>query len=101
MIHGNSHQFAKTLALVSMTAMGLITSTAIPALAAAGSFNTTRSMSTARVFHTATLIANGQALVTGGDSTVGGGTLASAELYNPATGNWIITGSMTVCTCRA
>ncbi len=79
--------------LVSIAAFGLVASTANPARAA--SFNTTGSMNTARENHTATLLANGEVLVTGGDNFTDG-SLASAELYNPATGNWTLTGSMSV-----
>ena len=54
-------------------------------------------MNVARYAHTATLLANGEVLVAGGDnSTVGSSSLASAELYNPATGAWTLTGSMNV-----
>ena len=52
-------------------------------------------MNAARQYHTATLLANGEVLVTGGDNFTDG-FLASAELYNPATGKWTFTGSMTV-----
>lgn len=93
MIRRNSQQFAKTLVLVSIAALGLVASTAIPALAA--SFNKTGSMNAPRQYHTATLLANGEVLVTGGDNFTDG-FLASAELYNPATGKWTFTGRMTV-----
>jgi hypothetical protein len=69
-------------------AIGLIASTAFPALGS-GTFHTTGSMNVARESHTATLLSNGQVLVAGG-------TDASAELYHPATGNWTLTGSMNV-----
>ena len=42
--------------------------------------------------HTATLLPNGQVLVAGGDGITG--HLATAELYDPATGMWTATGSM-------
>ena len=52
----------------------------------------TGSLSTARTVHTATLLNNGMVLMAGGvDPAV---TLASAELYNPATGTFTPTGSL-------
>ncbi|MGB8378127.1 MAG: kelch repeat-containing protein [Rhodanobacteraceae bacterium] len=58
----------------------------------AAGFSTTGSMATARVSHTATLLPSGQVLVAGGSN--GSGSLATAELYDPATGNWLATGDM-------
>jgi N-acetylneuraminic acid mutarotase len=64
---------------------------------ATGTWTTTGSLHTARYDHTATLLSNGQVLVAGGYamgpyySTI---PLASAELYNPATGTWTTTGSL-------
>ena len=43
-------------------------------------------------FHTATLLPNGKVLVAGGSN--GGGSLSSAELYDPASGSWSTTGSL-------
>jgi len=57
-----------------------------------GRWRITGSMATAREFHTATLLPNGQVLVSGGFGCLG--NLASAELYDPATGIWTVTGSM-------
>ncbi len=54
-------------------------------------FTLTGSMTTARSFHTATLLNNGKVLVTGGLNT-SGAALASAELYDPATGTFTLTG---------
>jgi hypothetical protein len=45
-------------------------------------------MSTARYDHTATLLPNGKVLVAGGCG------LATAELYDPASGTWTATGAM-------
>jgi N-acetylneuraminic acid mutarotase len=50
-------------------------------------------MNAPRTHDTATLLANGEVLMAG--SAIGGTTLTSAELYNPATGAWTLTGSMT------
>jgi hypothetical protein len=52
-------------------------------------------MNVTRVDHTATRLANGEVLVTGGSNSTSG-YLASAELYNLATGKWTLTGSMTI-----
>jgi hypothetical protein len=49
-------------------------------------------MTTGREAATATLLGNGRVLVAGGGNP---SAQASAELYNPATGLWSATGSMT------
>ncbi|HXO66209.1 MAG TPA: kelch repeat-containing protein [Steroidobacteraceae bacterium] len=65
------------------------------------SFTPTGALVTARYAHTAIVLTNGMVLVAGGfggaTSTLqsGGAPLASAELYNPSTGTWTATGSMT------
>src|SRR5439155_24169902 len=50
----------------------------------------------ARANHTATLLTNGQVLVAGGAMYDGVNwvKIASAELYDPATGRWTATGAM-------
>jgi hypothetical protein len=55
----------------------------------------TGSLTGSRESHTATLLLNGKVLVAGGfDASVGGGTVATCELYDPATGTWTGTGSL-------
>jgi hypothetical protein len=62
---------------------------------ATGTFSQTGSMTTARVGASATLLANGRVLVAGGGGDANAGEpLASAELYDPATGTFSPTGSM-------
>ncbi|HEX5222611.1 MAG TPA: kelch repeat-containing protein [Verrucomicrobiae bacterium] len=52
-------------------------------------------MSSARYGHTDTLLPNGKVLVAGGRGQDSQGTLGSAELYDPAAGNWATTGLLT------
>lgn len=64
-----------------------------------GTFSPTGSMATARVFDTATLLADGRVLVTGGGPPTWvhpGPNTASAEVWDPRTGTFSPTGSMTI-----
>jgi len=66
-----------------------------------GTWTRTGSMAATRFGHTATLLANGKVLVAGGAGMAPGATiccdpLASAELYDPASGIWTATGTMTI-----
>lgn len=62
---------------------------------ATGTWAATGGLGQPRFHHTATLLPNGRVLVAGGaDSESGGTTLASAELYDPATGAWTPAGSL-------
>jgi hypothetical protein len=73
-----------------------------------GTFSPTGSMITARGGQTATLLSDGRVLIAGGSDlrliaggsdspgdSLAGGSLASAELYDPTTGRFSPTGSMT------
>jgi N-acetylneuraminic acid mutarotase len=65
---------------------------------ASGTWTATDSLTTGRYAHTATLLPNGKVLVVGGsyiDFGYGGYSLASAELYDPASGTWTATGGLT------
>ncbi len=64
---------------------------------ATGTFRSTGAMTTSRVGFTATLLDDGQVLVTGGATAAESSrSLATAELYNPATGTFALTGPMSV-----
>ena len=82
----------RALVLVGLLGIGLIASTAVPAVGSSNTWTPTGSMTNARTHHTATLLANGEVLVAGGGNTT---ILPSAELYNQTTGKWTATGSMT------
>lgn len=61
------------------------------------SFRTAGSMLTGRDIHTATLLRDGRVLITGGGSGwCGGGSLASAELFDPSTQSYADAGNMNV-----
>lgn len=55
-------------------------------------FSSTGSLATGRSSHTAALLPSGKVLAVGGLGS--GGALASAELYDPASGSWSATGAL-------
>jgi Kelch motif len=66
-----------------------------PCAGASGVFEETGRLGAGRQLHTATLLPNGKVLVAGGSTSFPGGSfLASAELYDPASGTWMATGSL-------
>jgi len=63
----------------------------------ANTFTNTGSLAAVRSGHTATLLPNGKVLVAGGVGVVSGGSAQAtntAELFDPATGQWTATGAM-------
>ena len=72
-----------------------------PCVGASGVFEETGSLGTGRYSHTATLLPNGKVLVAGGLTGFPSGTIiASAELYDPASGTWTATGSLAHARCQ-
>ena len=65
-------------------ALTLFTNLAVPSASAAPGWEPRASMATGRAGHTATLLADGQVLVVGGDATA-----PSAERYDPAIDRWV------------
>ena len=63
---------------------------------ASGSFSATGAMAVGRVKHTTTLLNDSRVLVAGGTDSNGGGgaAVATAELYDPSTGRFTSTGTM-------
>jgi len=62
-----------------------------------GTFTYTGSLAESRRFYAAARLADGRVLAVGGSQTIVGGPqtrLASAEIYNPASGTWSTTGAM-------
>ena len=92
----NSRISASNLRFVSVVlfAIWFVTTFDVPAFAqASGTWTATGTLNFPRVGHTATLLANGQVLVAGGEDT-SGNRIAGAELYDPSTGKWTVTGSL-------
>lgn len=88
-------QFRCTAGTV-FTVSGLSSLLAVPQ-AAQADWTRVGDMATPRWFHSTTLLSGGKVLVTGGISTIGAAPdsyLASAELFDPATGLWTATGPM-------
>jgi N-acetylneuraminic acid mutarotase len=75
---------------------GLIHSSAELYDSVAGTWTSTSSLNSERTGHTATMLANGKVIVAAGAYFSGSSWhyLSSAELYDPATGTWTSTGSM-------
>ncbi len=87
-----------TIAVSGLLAIVVPLVTPAPALGqVAGTWTTTGSMTGIKQHrnYTATLLQNGQVLVAGGINLSMGIVYANAFLYNPSTGEWTETGSMT------
>ncbi len=83
-----------TLISPALLIMVVMLSTGIPTRAqSSGTWAATGALNFPRIGHTATLLANGQVLVAGGEDSQGN-HIAAAELYNPATGTWTVTGNL-------
>ena len=77
---------------ILLPTIALSLTSARPATAAVQRWSPTGSLATAREGHTATLLPDGRVLVAGGfDGQI---YLASAEIYDPASGTWSPTGSL-------
>jgi Galactose oxidase, central domain len=88
------HQVTLIAAVVALiTAILTVPSTTrvASAQAVASSWSYTGNLNTARAGHIATLLPDGKVLVIGGPNAAPG----SAELYDPSTGTWSPTGSLT------
>ena len=86
------HAFVLILALLGLVGVAMFALEPLALAQVNPSWIPTGNLNVARVYHTATLLPNGKVLVVGGYNYEGGGDLNSAELYDPATGTWSITG---------
>jgi hypothetical protein len=85
-----------------LVAGGLTDSTGLPGSELydplTGMWNATGPMATSHIYHSATLLPSGKVLVSAGEGAdnpvLSNNILASAELYDPGTGTWQLTGSM-------
>ena len=75
---------------------GCATATSSAYVVTAGGARATADLLTPRDAHTATALADGRVLVTGGFAGEGVAPLASAEIYDPATGAWLEVGPLAV-----
>ncbi len=63
----------------------------------AGTWSKTGNLITPRSYHSATLLSDGRVLVAGGvNDSKNLGVIATTEIYDPSTGLWTATGSMTM-----
>ena len=74
--------------------VGIVGTATIATAQSSGTFTSVSNMTTARSLHSATLLPNGQVLITGGAST-SSGILAGAEVYDPDANTFRSVGTMT------
>jgi len=84
----------------SLLSLGAALALVQPCAGGSGFFETTGSLATVRAYHTETLLPNGKVLVAGGGVSGNAGSLATAELYDPASGTWVATGHLTIARTR-
>jgi trimeric autotransporter adhesin len=76
---------------------GFQATVSVTVLPAIPSWTPTGNLFHARALQSATLLSNGMVLIAGGEDVMqGGNPIANAELYNPTTGKFSATGSMTI-----
>jgi Galactose oxidase, central domain len=85
------YPFVLILALLGLAGLATFALEPVALAQVNPSWTPTGSLNIARVYHTATVLPNGKVLVTGGRG-YNYEALNSAELYDPATGTWSITG---------
>ena len=90
------HPFGLILVLVGLMSVDMFALEPFALAQANPHWTPTGNLNIPRSNHTTTLLANGKVLVAGGSGSYDGQQpgLNSAELYDPATGTWSITGSL-------
>ena len=84
-----------TLLPLTLALAALVVGLSLSQPAEAGVWSSTGLLNTGRMNHTATVLPNGKVLVVGGYSGRNSVYWNSAELYDPASGSWTTTGSLT------
>ncbi|QQX87730.1 putative Ig domain-containing protein [Cupriavidus necator] len=92
-------QAQTTFTMSGSNGAGRVTTQVLITIVPAGFWQPANNMGMARSDHTATLLTNGKVLIAGGADLAGRPNgadipLATAELYDPASGKWSATGSM-------
>jgi hypothetical protein len=87
-------QAAQTYTVTGSNAAGSASATIAITIAGPGMFYPGADINHARFNHTATPLPGGKVLIVGGQAITGGAIFDTAELYDPSTGLWTLTGSM-------
>jgi len=87
-------QAAQTYKITGLNGAGSTAASITITIAGPGTFYPGTDINHTRFNHSATLLPDGKVLIAGGQAVTGGTILDTAEVYDPSTGVWTLTGSM-------